>query len=115
MPPTLTRYGSLLFGAALLADCGGGNASGTETSNATLSVIHIDGSSTVFPITEAVAEDFQKSNKDVRVTGGISGTGGGFQKFCRAETDVSDVARRFSPSEIQACQKAALEYIELPG
>jgi phosphate transport system substrate-binding protein len=114
VPPTLTGYGSLLFVAILLAGCGGGNTSSSETANATPSVIQIDGSSTVFPITEAVAEDFQKSNKNVRVTVGISGTGGGFQKFCRAETDISDASRPISATEIQACQKAGIEYIELP-
>jgi phosphate transport system substrate-binding protein len=58
-------------------------------------IVKIDGSSTVFPITEAVAEDFQKAKKQqVKVTVGISGTGGGFKKFCRGETDISDASRR---------------------
>ena len=78
------------------------------------SVIQIDGSSTVFPISEAVAEEFQKANTSVRVTVGISGTGGGFQKFCRGETDISDASRPISASEIEACSKAGIEYIELP-
>ena len=57
-------------------------------------LVKIDGSSTVFPVTEAVAEDFQKSKKgSVRVTVGISGTGGGFKKFCRGETDISNASR----------------------
>ncbi len=55
--------------------------------------IKVDGSSTVFPITEAVAEEFQKSKKGVRVTVGISGTGGGFKKFCRGEIDIADASR----------------------
>ena len=76
--------------------------------------IQIDGSSTVFPITEAVAEDFQKTNKGVRVTVGISGTGGGFEKFCAGETDISDASRPISATEIEACKKAGIEYIELP-
>src|SRR5688572_22295660 len=99
--------------ALLLAGCGGGNAS-TETNTPAASVIQIDGSSTVFPITEAVAEDFQKTNKGVRVTVGISGTGGGFQKFCRGETDISDASRPISATEIEACKNAGIEYIELP-
>jgi phosphate transport system substrate-binding protein len=77
-------------------------------------VIQIDGSSTVFPISEAVAEEFQKANQGVRVTVGISGTGGGFQKFCRGETDISDASRPISATEIEACKKAGIEYIELP-
>jgi phosphate transport system substrate-binding protein len=68
----------------------------------------------VFPITEAVAEEFQKANKSVRVTVGISGTGGGFQKFCRLETDISDASRPISATEIAACKQAGVEYIELP-
>jgi phosphate transport system substrate-binding protein len=77
--------------------------------------IKIDGSSTVFPLTEAVAEDFQKAKKGaVRVTVGISGTGGGFKKFCRGETDISDASRPILKQEIQACKEAGIEYIELP-
>ena len=99
----------------LLAGCGGGSSASTETNTtAAPSVIQIDGSSTVFPITEAVAEEFQKANKGVRVTVGISGTGGGFQKFCRGETDISDASRPISATEIEACKKAGIEYIELP-
>ena len=114
MTNTLIRYGFLLFVAALLAGCGGGSTASTETATATPSVIQIDGSSTVFPITEAVAEEFQKANKNIRVTVGISGTGGGFQKFCRAETDISDASRPISATEIAACKQAGIEYIELP-
>jgi phosphate transport system substrate-binding protein len=107
----LTRQAPLLLAAALLAGCGGG--ANTETTNAP-AVIQIDGSSTVFPISEAVAEEFQKSNPGVRVTVGISGTGGGFQKFCRGETDISNASRPISATEIEACKKAGIEYIELP-
>ena len=66
-------------------------------------VIHIDGSSTVFPISEAVAEEYQKANPRVRVTVGVSGTGGGFQKFCRGETDISDASRPITKTELEAC------------
>ena len=59
-------------------------------------MVTLDGSSTVFPISEAVAEEFQRANPGIRVTVGISGTGGGFQKFCRAETDISDASRPIS-------------------
>ena len=78
-------------------------------------VVKIDGSSTVFPITEAVAEEFQKAKKGkVKVTVGISGTGGGFKKFCRGETDISDASRPITSTEIAACKEAGIEFIELP-
>jgi phosphate transport system substrate-binding protein len=111
---TPIRYAPLMLVAGLLAACGGGQTQSTETTAAAPSVIQIDGSSTVFPITEAVAEEFQKANQAIRVTVGISGTGGGFQKFCRGETDISDASRPISASEIEACSKAGIEYIELP-
>jgi phosphate transport system substrate-binding protein len=78
-------------------------------------VIKIDGSSTVYPITEAVAEEFQKAKKNViKVTVGISGTGGGFKKFCRDETDISDASRPITKSEMELCKAAGVEYIEMP-
>jgi phosphate transport system substrate-binding protein len=76
--------------------------------------VAIDGSSTVYPITEAVGEEFQKANPKVRVTVGISGTGGGFKKFCSGETDVSDASRPIKASEVELCEKNGIEYIELP-
>lgn len=78
------------------------------------SLIALDGSSTVFPISEAVAEEFQKTEKNTKVTVGISGSGGGFQKFCRAETDISDASRPITQTEIDACAKTGVQYIELP-
>src|SRR5574341_838045 len=78
-------------------------------------IIQIDGSSTVFPITEAVAEEFQKTKKGaVKVTVGIAGTGGGFKKFCRGETDVSDASRPILKQEMDACKGAGVQYIEIP-
>jgi phosphate transport system substrate-binding protein len=76
-------------------------------------IIKIDGSSTVYPITEAVAEEFQKSQK-IKVTVGESGTGSGFKKFCRGETDVSNASRPISQKEIDACKEAGIQFIELP-
>ncbi|HEY9641525.1 MAG TPA: PstS family phosphate ABC transporter substrate-binding protein [Coleofasciculaceae cyanobacterium] len=76
--------------------------------------IKIDGSSTVYPITEAVAEEFQKQNPNAKVTVGISGTGGGFKKFCNGETDISDASRPIKQEEIDACKAKGIEYIELP-
>ncbi len=85
------------------------------TAAAAAPIVTIDGSSTVFPITEAVAEEFQKAKRGaVRVTVGISGTGGGFKKFCRGETDISDASRPIKKSEMEDCAKAGIKYIELP-
>ncbi|MBC8030689.1 MAG: PstS family phosphate ABC transporter substrate-binding protein [Pyrinomonadaceae bacterium] len=90
--------------------CGGdgGTGSGNETT-----VIKVDGSSTVFPITEAVAEEFQRSGK-VKVTVGISGTGGGFKKFVRGEIDVADASRPILAEEMSQAKANGIEFIELP-
>lgn len=78
-------------------------------------LVKVDGSSTVYPVTEAVAEDFQKSKKNaVKVTVGISGTGGGFKKFCRGETDISDASRPILKKEMDDCKAAGIEYMEFP-
>jgi phosphate transport system substrate-binding protein len=78
-------------------------------------VVKIDGSSTVFPITEGVAEDFQKMKKGaIKVTVGISGTGGGFKKLCRGEIDIQDASRPILDKEMADCRAAGIEYIELP-
>ncbi|MPZ45273.1 MAG: phosphate ABC transporter substrate-binding protein PstS family protein [Betaproteobacteria bacterium] len=82
---------------------------------ATAQTVKIDGSSTVFPISEAVAEDFQKAKRGaVKVTVGISGTGGGFKKFCRGETDISNASRPITKKEMDACKEAGITYIEMP-
>ena len=87
----------------------------TAPAMAQTKTIAIDGSSTVFPVAEAVAEEFQKSKKgQVRVTVGISGTGGGFKKFCRGETDISNGSRPILKEEIEACKQAGIEFYELP-
>src|SRR6187402_1711646 len=103
--------------AVTLAACGP-SAQDARTGGASSSsgptLVSLDGSSTVFPISEAVAEEFQKVEKGVRVTVGISGTGGGFQKFCRGEIDISDASRPISATEVEACKKAGVEYTELP-
>ena len=78
-------------------------------------LVKVDGSSTVYPITEAVAEDFQKSKKNsIKVTVGISGTGGGFKKFCRGETDVSNASRPITKKEMEDCKAAGVEFMEFP-
>jgi phosphate transport system substrate-binding protein len=94
---------------------GGPSASGTGEGGgaATGGRVTVDGSSTVFPISEAVAEEFQKTGK-TKVTVGISGTGGGFKKFCAGETDVSDASRPIKPTEVELCGKNNVTYVELP-
>ncbi|MGE0405789.1 MAG: PstS family phosphate ABC transporter substrate-binding protein [Candidatus Korobacteraceae bacterium] len=77
-------------------------------------LIRADGSSTVFPITEAVAEEFQKTRPYTRVTVGISGTGGGFKRFCGGEIDIADASRPIKPTEVELCTANSIEYIELP-
>lgn len=78
-------------------------------------LVKVDGSSTVYPITEAVAEEFQKSVRGkTKITVGISGTGGGFKKFCRGETDISDASRPILKKEMDDCKKNGISYIELP-
>ena len=103
---------ALLAGIALLAasvGCGAGQSGPGATG-----VIAVDGSSTVFPITEAVAEEFQAVSPEARVTVGISGTGGGFSKFCAGETDISNASRPIKAVEIKACAAAGIEFVELP-
>jgi phosphate transport system substrate-binding protein len=105
-----------VLAAALLSPlaCGGGGDSSTSTAPPAAQVITADGSSTVFPVTAAFAEEFQKVNRGLRVTVGRSGTGGGFEKFCRGETDISNASRPISATEVEACGKAGIDYIELP-
>jgi phosphate transport system substrate-binding protein len=86
-------------------------ATGPKTLSGT---IKADGSSTVFPVSEAVAEEFGKKESGVRVTVGTSGTGGGFKKFCAGETDISDASRPIKDTEIEACKAGGVEYVELP-
>jgi phosphate transport system substrate-binding protein len=87
------------------ADAGGsGNLSGT---------ISIDGSSTVGPLTEAAAELFREENPDVRITVGVSGTGGGLEKFCAGETAISDASRQIEQEEIDACKEKNIAYEEV--
>ena len=109
------RSGALMAATLLLTACGGGGSEGSSAAGDALSgQVEIDGSSTVFPIQEAIAEEFQAANPDVRVTVGISGTGGGFKRFCAGETDLSDASRPIKQSEIDACAAAGIEFTELP-
>jgi phosphate transport system substrate-binding protein len=113
----ILRYGAAAFLLTGALACSGGSSTRQSAGGdpgTTPSEIKIDGSSTVFPISEAVAEEFQKANRGARVTVGISGTGGGFQRFCRGETDISDASRPISKSEIAACSGAGRNFVELP-
>ncbi len=86
-----------------------------STGAANAQIVKIDGSSTVYPVTEAVAEEFQKAKKGaIKVTVGISGTGGGFKKFCRGESDISNASRPILAKEMEDCKAAGIQYIELP-
>lgn len=97
-----------------LAVAGGIAAAGTSFAQQG-PVVKVDGSSTVYPVTEAVAEEFQKLKKNsVKVTVGISGTGGGFKKFCRGEIDISNASRPILTKEMEECRAAGIKYIELP-
>jgi phosphate transport system substrate-binding protein len=86
---------------------------GSPSVDAASPLIRVDGSSTVFPITEAVAEEFGKTGGG-KVIVGISGTGGGFKRFCRGETDISDASRPIKEKEIESCQTNGIAFIELP-
>jgi phosphate transport system substrate-binding protein len=105
--------------ATLLAGCGAGRdgdqaATTAPTATSDLSgTIQADGSSTVGPFTTAAAERFQRQNPDVRITVGVSGTGGGFERFCRDETDLSNASRPIKDEEKQLCEKNGVEYVEL--
>ncbi len=88
---------------------------GTTSVSCAAAIVKIDGSSTVYPITEAVAEDFQIAKKGVvKVTVGISGTGGGFKKFCRGETDIVNASRPILRKEMDDCKAAGVQYVEMP-
>jgi phosphate transport system substrate-binding protein len=95
---------------AVFAGCTQPEVDSTKLSGA----VKVDGSSTVFPIAEAVAEEFRKTEPGVKVTVGRSGTGGGFQKFCAGETDISNASRPIKPSEVELCGQKQIEYVELP-
>ena len=90
-------------------DDGGSSSGGGEVSG----TINIDGSSTVFPFTQRAAELFNEENPDVSINVGQSGTGGGFEKFCAGETDISDASRPIEEEEIALCEKNGIAYEEL--
>ncbi len=110
----LVMIGATLILAVGVAACGSSDDDTTGGGGGDLSgSIRIDGSSTVAPLTEAIAEEFMGENSGVRVTVGTSGTGGGFEKFCAGETDISDASRAIEPEEEDACKKGGINYEEL--
>ncbi|MEM1368592.1 MAG: PstS family phosphate ABC transporter substrate-binding protein [Cyanobacteria bacterium P01_H01_bin.15] len=105
MPPAAVVLGLGLF----IGSCSSLNSTGQGTP------VRIDGSSTVFPITEKIADDFNRNNgNSLEVAMSFSGTGGGFEKFCAGETDISNASRPISEEEIAACDDAGIRYYELP-
>jgi phosphate transport system substrate-binding protein len=117
----LTRLALLLGLAAVLAGCGGGRGDDEAGGEATTAAssggdlsgrIQADGSSTVGPYTTAAAEKFQGEQPDVQITVGVSGTGGGFERFCRGETDISNASRPIKDEEAQICEDTGIEPVE---
>ena len=97
-----------IFMGLLLSSCSGDSSEGTLSGE-----VKIDGSSTVFPISEAVAEEFRSEAPNVRVTVGVSGTGGGFQKFIRGDVDINNASREIQPSEIKKAEENGVDYVRL--
>jgi phosphate transport system substrate-binding protein len=93
-----------------VAACGGDDDDDGGGSGNLSGDIRVDGSSTVAPLTQAIAEEFKAENPEVNVTVGTSGTGGGFEKFCAGETDISDASRAIEPDEEKACQQNGIGY-----
>lgn len=104
----------MILGGCTVKDVGSGSSSSlAEISGGLSGTVTIDGSSTVFPISQAVAEEFQKQHSDVKVVVGTSGTGGGFKKFVSGETDINDASRPIKQQEIDACRDNNIEYLEM--
>lgn len=106
----------LLFTSLLLSACSGVEAPppGDDSLADISGRIIIDGSSTVYPISQAIAEEFGYLAGDVQIPVGVSGTGGGFTKFCAGESDITNASRPIKPVEIEACEESGVNYIELP-
>jgi phosphate transport system substrate-binding protein len=112
--PALAMAGALAFGVAACGDDNGSSNSSGSADSELSGKITIDGSSTVGPFAEAAAELFNEEHPGVKVTVGISGTGGGFEKFCAGETDISDASRSIKPDEeAPVCDKAGIKYNEV--
>jgi phosphate transport system substrate-binding protein len=110
MTPALIAMMAL---ALVAAACGGGGTGGDARFKDLTGNINADGSSTVFPITEAVGEEFGRLARGVKISVGSSGTGGGFKKFCAGETDLSDASRPIKAEEKLICATSGVEFVEL--
>ncbi len=104
---------ALALAATACGNTGTGEGAGGGDGGGLSGAVVGDGSSTVFPITQAVAEEFTAENPNVEVSVGISGTGGGFEKFCAGETDLQDASRPIEQEEVDACAENGVEYVEL--
>jgi phosphate transport system substrate-binding protein len=109
----ISNFIKVLALSLVLTACGGSKSESDSESKKLSGSISVDGSSTVYPITEAVAEEFRKEARDVKVTVGLSGTGGGFKKFGRGETDMNDASRPIKPVEDSTCKANNISYLEL--
>ena len=111
----ITAAGLMLAAQLVLAGGSGDQgASNTEGGSTLTGDILVDGSSTVYPITEAMAEEFGLIHRNARVTVGISGSGGGFKKFCAGETDVTNASRPIKKKEAELCAANGISFVELP-
>ncbi|ELR69923.1 Phosphate ABC transporter [Fulvivirga imtechensis AK7] len=104
---------ALLATSIIIASCGSKDSTSERDTTKIKGEVKIDGSSTVYPITEAIAEEFRSEQPNVRVTVGVSGTGGGFKKFSRGETDINDASRPIKDKEAEACRQNNINYVEL--
>ncbi len=115
----MKKFSKLILVAVLalstitLAACGNDDSKSASDSNAVSGDINMDGSSTVFPIMEAVAETYMGENPDVRVSVGVAGTGGGFEKFTKGETDFSNASRPIKDEEMALAKENGIDYSEL--
>lgn len=111
-------FSSLILSAALLTACGNGDGSEGATGNSDSNnqqsggTVQIDGSSTVFPVMEAISEEFAAVNRDIKAPIGVSGTGGGFEKFTLGETDISNASRPIKDEEVQKAEENGIEFTE---
>ena len=108
----ILSFSSFVVTAVLLSGCGSKDGGGTSSDNLQ-GQVKVDGSSTVYPITEAVAEEFRVEQPDVQVTVGVSGTGGGFNKFSRGEIDINNASRPIKENEAAECKKNNIGFVEL--
>lgn len=113
--PSLARTGAALSAATLALSLGacGGDDGGATDSESVSGAVAVDGSSTVYPMSNTAAELLLEEYPDVQVSVGFSGTGGGFEKFCAGETDISDASRPIADDEVEACAEGDVEYTEL--